>query len=535
MKTYRYLISAALVLLGFTACQKGVMPQPQEDGTGTLVEVTVGADFVTTKTTMGDNGDVLWSAGDSIAVTVGENNYKFAIVSGAGTTSARFAGAVTEDDAAILKGTATGTVTAYYPTSGTSVPTTQTYAEGTFADGMNPMTATFDKATKTLTFTNNAAVVRIKGVSKTAASAALTYTVGEQNHTVTMALTSGETAKDLYFVVVPGTKDFQFSLDGASAVDYETSAVTEAGKRYDLDKPSIKVGSESALVNAITNASDGDIIKFTSNITMTSALPINNSVTIDLNNKVLSTGNMDGAPVKDNRAIDAHADVIIKNGTVNGPHINFGYGLMMAYNGGSLTLENVNATTTGICVISRGSSAPVTINSGAYTSTSSTPKEWKDQGSGCAVVAQSGGIVTIKGGTFTGAYFAVGIFTSGGTINIEGGEFNVGAYEASCKNASETYSCSLLNDASWDDYKATGNLNISGGTIHGDVRGRRSDAPGHHTNLTITGGDFDTNPYCMLLNFDFDRITLNDDEYSIDDNGTMPIYNGKVWKLTYGE
>ena len=154
-KTLTISVLAALVLCG---CQKEELKieKTTEQKTFTA-EIESDIDDAATKTSLGDQGKVLWKVGDEVSIFAGNTDnaeYKVTEVTDENTRAVMSPASSSE--------TGTGANVAYYPYSSAlalasaddaytisniKLPATQTYAQASFADGAFPMAAVSDNAT----------------------------------------------------------------------------------------------------------------------------------------------------------------------------------------------------------------------------------------------------------------------------------------------------------------------------------------------------------------------------------------------------
>lgn len=126
-------------------------PEPEPEPTPDPTEVVLSASVEATRTTMNENGVVLWSANDQILIS-GSTETIFQISAGANTAEGEFKG--------ILPASDEGEYRAGYPASMWSegeelhTATTQKYKRGSFANNTNPMLASFNEGDTDLLFQN---------------------------------------------------------------------------------------------------------------------------------------------------------------------------------------------------------------------------------------------------------------------------------------------------------------------------------------------------------------------------------------------
>lgn len=165
--------AAALVMLAAASCEKNEV-LPDNNSEGKVVTLNASINNGGTKTSLGPGVQegsnpiqypVYWSENDAIAVIQGSNVYEFILIEGDGTTSAIF-----------QSESATGfdpsqPYNAFYPFSYVSkenseikytIPTTQTYAENSFASGSVPMVATSSNLNDVLEFTSLSGALKLQ-------------------------------------------------------------------------------------------------------------------------------------------------------------------------------------------------------------------------------------------------------------------------------------------------------------------------------------------------------------------------------------
>lgn len=159
MKSNLFFVIGGAVMLSAVSCsieENKIDPEGTE--TRVPMEFTAG---LQTKTSIGENNAVLWSAGDAISVFDSQNNC-FDIASEPGSASATFTGEAIPDY---------GTYYALYPysadaaLSGTKLssvlPSEQYYADGTFATMLNPSVAIAADGSTSLSFHNVASILQV--------------------------------------------------------------------------------------------------------------------------------------------------------------------------------------------------------------------------------------------------------------------------------------------------------------------------------------------------------------------------------------
>lgn len=159
MKRKLFFVIGGAVMLSAVSCSiEENKIDPEDTETRVPMEFTAG---LQTKTSIGENNAVLWSAGDAISVFDSQNN-RFDIASEPGSASATFTGEAIPDY---------GTYYALYPysvdaaLSGTTLssvlPTEQYYADGTFATMLNPSVAIAAGGSTSLSFHNVASILQV--------------------------------------------------------------------------------------------------------------------------------------------------------------------------------------------------------------------------------------------------------------------------------------------------------------------------------------------------------------------------------------
>lgn len=173
MRKFMNIFAAALVMLAAASCEKNEV-LPDNNSEGKVVTLNASINNGGTKTSLGPGVQegsnpiqypVYWSENDAIAVIQGSNVYEFILIEGDSTTSAIF-----------QSESATGfdpsqPYNAFYPFSYVSkenseikytIPTTQTYAENSFASGSVPMVATSSNLNDVLEFTSLSGALKLQ-------------------------------------------------------------------------------------------------------------------------------------------------------------------------------------------------------------------------------------------------------------------------------------------------------------------------------------------------------------------------------------
>ena len=172
-------------------------PEPEPEPKETVLTATVES----TRTSMNERGEVLWSANDLICVfgDVDADVHGFTMTEGKNTTTATFRG--------VLPESATGDYVAAYPAdmwaSATTLltPEEQTYKRGSFANNTNPMVATFNENETDITFRNLMGIIKFQLVG--------TGTIDNiviSNNDVVLAGEFEVTPEDLSLRAVEGSK-----------------------------------------------------------------------------------------------------------------------------------------------------------------------------------------------------------------------------------------------------------------------------------------------------------------------------------------
>ena len=170
MRKFMNIFAAALIMLAVASCEKNEV-LPDNNSEGKIVTLKASINNGGTKTSLGgekgsdDKYPVLWSEGDAIAVIQGSNVYKFTLKDGAGETSATF------QSESANSFDPSQPYNAFYPFSYVSkensvfkytIPTTQTYAENSFASGSVPMVATSSNLNDELEFTSLSGALKLQ-------------------------------------------------------------------------------------------------------------------------------------------------------------------------------------------------------------------------------------------------------------------------------------------------------------------------------------------------------------------------------------
>lgn len=156
---------AAMVFIAvpmLSSCEK--RETPTNGGEGNIITLSATSELPDTKTSLGESNVVNWTAGDKITTFWGDNTpaATFTLLSGEGTTSAKFTGTptMTTDICYALYPYQPGYITTDKVIN-LALPSSQKYTAGTFAQGANPMVA-YKTVAGSLSFKNLCAVVKLK-------------------------------------------------------------------------------------------------------------------------------------------------------------------------------------------------------------------------------------------------------------------------------------------------------------------------------------------------------------------------------------
>jgi uncharacterized protein (TIGR02145 family) len=251
--TYTVAAIALLAMPILSSCEKSETPTNGEEGN--IITLSATSELPNTKTSLGESNVVNWTAGDKITTFWGDNTTaaEFTLSTGEGTNSATFAGTppagATETCYAIYPHNAATTIDAAKTISFT-LPATQTYKAGGFAEGANPMVA-YKTAEGKLQFKNLCAVLKLqlKVASGTqiikkitissatkklsgAATVAMTYESGvpaismatdaTANNSVELSLGEGvtlTTTDKAFYIVVPPVAAGEYSVTIETATE----------------------------------------------------------------------------------------------------------------------------------------------------------------------------------------------------------------------------------------------------------------------------------------------------------------------------
>lgn len=154
-------LSSAILLLTASCAFNEEQAVPVVKAEGATICATLEIPQDETKTTLNNDNQVIWSAGDAFSLLTDKTNDRFEITAGAGTASASFYGSVSGK----------APFYALYPYSGNcriedgsvkfSLPQEQTYANGSFAPGASPAIAYLASATDGAHFKNLCGVLQI--------------------------------------------------------------------------------------------------------------------------------------------------------------------------------------------------------------------------------------------------------------------------------------------------------------------------------------------------------------------------------------
>lgn len=181
------------------------------------------------KTILANDNNVLWSAGDALALFSGDNtiNNKFDLVSGENTTSAVFSGSVST----------TGAVYAFYPhsfvtgittekTINFSLPASQVYnSAGGFSNNLNPAAAYRTSGSESLQFLNIGGylVVQLKVASESKTITRITVTSASKKLSGNASIAMNYTASNAVMNMASEASNSVY-LDLGSGVELNTTA-----------------------------------------------------------------------------------------------------------------------------------------------------------------------------------------------------------------------------------------------------------------------------------------------------------------------
>ena len=330
------------------------------------------------------------------------------------------------------------------------------------------------------------------------------------------------------------------SLEGITITVYATQLNYESdsiGPDYDAAAGytrTVEIATAEGFAAAVKNAWQGDTIKLTGDITLSSAASIGKNIDIDLN------GNTLGSTASNTIKLTAGAKVTVKNGTITNE-----------YSG------RQNATTVDLV----GAGAEFTLLSGTVESNS------KDNLYSVAIgnSKKKACTVNIAGGTVKnpdGHVKSRAINASNGmTLNISGGKINGGlygvdVYDGSVTNITGGNISANAEDGRTDEYgksyaiHAKGEANITVGSLKSEstpeVKGIKFESNGPVTNLptiNLIKGNI-TNPiYSMETKYNYKLFKLgivagapvtftdNTANYFLPDDLKM-VKVGDIWKVT---
>lgn len=240
----------------------------------------------------------------------------------------------------------------------------------------------------------------------------------------------------------------------------------------------IETQSESALQQAINNATDGSTVTMSEN--EKADITINKSITLDLNNKTLTNTNAGKATI----TVANGATVTVQNGFVVGGK---SYYNIEVKAGGTLTLEDVTATAGNSGSSMIDNYGTLTITSGTYTGGLNVVKSDPETK------------LTITGGTFNlesaVAWSYTGVVMNYGDAVITGGTFNQNATTPYRASPTVVITAKEKADAPTPSTKITDGVFVNqydGGKIFHGMNKASSD------DFEITGGKFNksvTNSY----------------------------------------
>jgi uncharacterized protein (TIGR02145 family) len=276
--TYTVATMALLAMPVLSSCEKSETPINGGESNIITISATSELTDTDTKTSLGTSNVVNWTTGDEISTFWGNSTTvaKFTLSGGDGTTSATFTGTKSvesEECYAIYPHNSATTISADKTISFT-LPATQTYKAGGFAEGANPMVA-YKTAEGKLQFKNLCAVLKlqlkvaegtkiIKKITITsttkklsgAATVAMTY--GNEGPAISMATgasnavtldctaeTGGgvtlSTEAQAFYIVVPATasgvsdNSFKITIESTTGGEIK-SAQSSAGNRFNRAK-----------------------------------------------------------------------------------------------------------------------------------------------------------------------------------------------------------------------------------------------------------------------------------------------------------
>src|SRR5574344_1498824 len=252
--TYTVATMALLAMPVLSSCEKSETPINGGESNIITISATSELTDTDTKTSLGTSNVVNWTTGDEISTFWGNSTTvaKFTLSGGDGTTSATFTGTKSvesEECYAIYPHNSATTISADKTISFT-LPATQTYKAGGFAEGANPMVA-YKTAEGKLQFKNLCAVLKLQlkvaigtqtikkiTISSTtkklsgAATVAMTYGSGvptitmdtdsDANYYVELTLGEGvelTTTDKAFYIVVPPVAAGEYSVTIETATE----------------------------------------------------------------------------------------------------------------------------------------------------------------------------------------------------------------------------------------------------------------------------------------------------------------------------
>ena len=312
MKTMKKLITAAsVVVLALTGCQEERFEGPGNSDNYFASVETFGSD---TKTALGENRSVVWSAEDRIAVFEGSSEglaYKV-LDSYVGKSSGEFAeveGLMTEGTGAGIGGiiavypfnedlTVTSGANGDYLIEGISFPSEQKYIAGSFSDEAFPMTAVCENGSRNLSFKNIGGVLKL--------SLTGSYSVSQ----ITLTGNSGEP--------LSGPATVTLGPDGIPSVTMSDDASTSVTLICD---PAVQLDSEKATDFYIsippTEFENGFTVTVTDENGLNSIKTTNKSNILGRSKILVMPGLSDDALIKmtyDNDYIEGSHSFILSNG-----------------------------------------------------------------------------------------------------------------------------------------------------------------------------------------------------------------------------
>jgi uncharacterized protein (TIGR02145 family) len=260
--------SIALIALPIlTSCEKG--EKPTNGVEGNIITLSATSELPDTKTSLGNSNVVNWTTGDKITTFWGNitTAAEFTLSTGDGTTSATFTGTptqTTDECYAIYPHNAATTIDAAKTISFT-LPASQTYQEGGFANGANPMVA-YKTATGALQFKNLCAVLKLQlkvaSGTKSIKKITITSSTKKLSGAATVAMTYGEGVPAIS-MASDATANNYVELTLGDGVQLNTTA-----KAFYIVVPPVAAGEYSVTIETATEG----MIKTPPSSTSTNAL-----------------------------------------------------------------------------------------------------------------------------------------------------------------------------------------------------------------------------------------------------------------------